>query len=268
MDVEKTLLSQIPTLLKLYDKDRKGTVLDIGVGTHNFYFELFAKCKYNVIAVEPLPTDEVKRLTKKNNVNLVEACLLDRNGITEIYSGVFNSQECLDVSSVNSDWWGIDINSKTKNVKAITLNSLIESFSIEGITYFKVDTEGAEYTIIRQFEDLEEYLHPKVIEFEYGGGGTKVSRKGGWSKKYLSDTNNCIKLLYQIGYKYILLFERENEFVEEFQIDKDTDYTNIFREHYVYGDVLMFKDRKYHIDNGRIKQSQKGFSLTDIVSKL
>ncbi|TAL57699.1 MAG: FkbM family methyltransferase, partial [Bacteroidetes bacterium] len=199
MNVEKELLAIIPKLLKAYDADKRGTNFDVGVGTFNFYCELFAKLGYSTIAIEPLPSQAVKSFIGNPKITLVEGCLLDKNGTVEIYSGVYNDTECTDVSSVNKDWWGITDKSQKKIVSSFTLQTLITQQNIKEISYFKIDTEGSEEPIILQFTSLHQTLLPKVIEFEYGGGSAKKEGKDGWANKYFTGTIQSIHTLKNLG---------------------------------------------------------------------
>lgn len=253
MDVERYILSIIPNMLKFYDPNKNGAAIDVGVGNFNFYCEVFAKQGYRTLAVEPLPSEQLNTLLSKQNIELVESCLLDKNGNIEIFSGIFNGNDNVNISSVNKDWWGVNDKSQKKIVPCVTLPDFIDKYKLNNISYFKIDTEGAEYSIIKQFSSVKNVLHPKIIEFEYGGGGQKKNQSGGWNDKYYTSTIDCIKSLYKIGYKYLVILERENNTPLFFKLNNNIDLNSIFKPNYVYGNILMFKKRKFKINKGKIK---------------
>jgi len=266
MDVENIIIKIVPDLLRVYDKNKQGVAIDVGVGTFNFYFKTFAESGYDTFAIEPLPSDLLLSLFKRyKKVKHIEACLLDKEGQIEIFTGTFNNEDCTDVSSINRDWWGVSEKSSSKMVNCITLQHMISEYNIQEITYFKVDTEGSEYSILSQLNSIDFKFLPKIIEFEYGGGSTKKEKIGGWDDKYFSGTVNTISLLASLGYKYLLLFERENEKIKEFILDENTNPSSIFEDYFVYGDIIMLKERRYEIDNGSIKFNLNQF---DFLNKL
>ncbi len=252
MNVEQTILKNLTKLLHIYDKKRHGYAIDVGVGTYNFYCELFAKNNYKTIAIEPLPSERLLRIIRKNEIELVQACLTDETGETTIYTGIFENANCPDVSSINRDWWGVTNKSQAKIVKTITLSDIIQLFNIERITIIKMDTEGSEYNIIKQFGELPAKYFPEIIEFEYGGGSSKKLGIGGWEPKYFSKTINIIKLLNSLGYKYLLLYESTNKHIKYFELSKINDFESIFQPDYEYGDILMFKAKKFIIINNAL----------------
>ena len=247
MDTEKYILAILPELLRKYDRKKLGVTFDIGVGTFNFYFEVFHNEGFKTFPIEPLPSQYLKDTTKAKNINLIEACILDYEGTVKIYSGIFQGTDCLDVSSVNKDWWGINENSKTTTVAATTLHSIILNHNIDNITYLKIDTEGSEFSIIKQLVDIEKKLLPKIIEFEYGGGALKKTGIGGWDYNYFEKTLNSIKVCHGLGYYSLLLFEATNEYPIEFNLNEMNDYSALFQDNYVYGNIVLFQKKLYSI---------------------
>ena len=245
MQPERMIFERIPYLLKKYDKKKVGVAIEIGVGTFNFYFEVFHHAGYKTYAIEPLPTANLKKIININKIDLIEACILDYEGTVNIYSGIFKNSDCMDVSSVNQDWWGINEKSKVIVVNSTTLKKIIKKYKINAITYIKIDTEGSEYSIIKQLVDFEKRLLPKIIEFEYGGGAIKNSGIGGWGLDYMTKTLGCVSTCYNLGYKYVLLFESVNENPIEFNLDELMNYEEIFQDNYVYGNIIMFQKKFY-----------------------
>ncbi len=250
MNVEEKIFNSLEHLLLSYDKKKIGHAIDVGVGTFNFYFEKFDKYGYKTIAIEPLPNNEViQKINKSKKTSLVEACLTDFSGFIDIYIGIFNGSELSDVSSIEKDWWGVTENSKVKNVKTITLNQLIKFNSISNISYFKIDTEGSEYQIIKQFRDIDIKYHPQIIEFEYGGGCSKKEKTNGWSDKYYKNTVECLRVLKELAYFYIIIFEQSNENPKFYNLAEIDNIDDLFFDDYIYGDILIFKEVKFTLDN-------------------
>ena len=173
MNPERSILRIIPYLLNKYDPEKIGATIDTGVGTDNFYFEVFNDLEYDTFAIEPLPSEVLKKKIEYKNINFIEAALTDQDGQIEIYKGKFNGIECLNTSSVNKDWWGVNGHTESVIVTTICMDSLLKRINNQKITYFKIDTEGSENKIIRQLLTVENKFLPQIIEFEYGGGSKK-----------------------------------------------------------------------------------------------
>jgi FkbM family methyltransferase len=266
MQPEQMIFERIPYLLNKYDKEKKGVTIDIGVGSFNFYFEVFHDAGYKTYAIEPLPTENLKKTANNKNIELIEACILDYEGTTNIYSGIFRNADCIDVSSVNQDWWGITEKSKVREVNSLTLKKIVEKYNINRITYLKIDTEGSEYSIIKQLVNFEKILLPKIIEFEYGGGAIKATGIGGWESGYFNKTLNIISTCHKLGYDYLLLFDSVNEYPIEFCVSELSGYEDIFRDDYVYGNIIMVQKKLYN--SGRILNAFKPTFIEKLLRKL
>jgi FkbM family methyltransferase len=254
MNVEEYILALIPGLLNRYDKSKSGATLDIGVGNFNFYFEKFHNSGYKTYAIEPLPSEHLRQVTLKNNVDLIEACVTDYNGEIDIYSGIFDNTDCSDVSSTNKNWWGVNSASRVSRVPAITLADIITKHKIASISYLKIDTEGSEFSIIQQLYGLPASILPKILEFEYGGGATKVTNKAGWDYEYFEKTLKCITACHDLNYRYLLVFDSSNDSPVEIDLDQIKNYSDIFKDTYIYGNVMAFQ--------------QKLFSFNEILKKM
>ncbi|WP_027000190.1 FkbM family methyltransferase [Eisenibacter elegans] len=242
MVVEDYVLELLPKLLRHIDSSKKGWCIDIGVGTAKFYFKTMAVSGYKTLAVEPLPIAQVRELAMAlPHTVLEQACVWHTDGEVPIYTGVFQEKELLDVSSIHQDWWGVSKDSKQKMVPAMTLIHLLEKHQIKSVTYLKVDTEGSEYEILTQLSKLSEALHPAVVEFEYGGGGTKQQGVGGWEDKYFASTLQIMRELFELGYRHLSIFERENDTYVQKYLANTQSLESIFEAHFVYGNILMHK---------------------------
>jgi FkbM family methyltransferase len=252
MEVENVIHALMPRLLKAYDPKKEGVTVDVGVGNFILYFKLFADLGYRTIAIEPLISPPVRKILGKVKVELFEGCLLDRNDIVEMYTGWFDNGDCYDVSSVNKDWWGVTGESKLVKVPSIDLQTLISRYGLKKISYFKIDTEGSEYQIIKQFKLIDHTLLPQVVEFEYGGGASKGEGAAGWNEKYFEGTLSSINELSDLGYNFLLLFDVENELIKQYIVSELTDMKSIFADNYVYGNILMFKEKKYELEGKKL----------------
>lgn len=268
MEVEKTIHDLLPYLLKRFDEKKEGVTIEIGVGTSNFYCVIFAKNGYRTFAIEPLPVNQLFQLAIIYKFELIQACIYLQNKKMNIYSGHFNGEDTLDVSSINSNWWGIKESSKIFTVPALTFKSFIDNYRIDQITYLKIDTEGSEWEIIQQIKEDNAYNLPRIIEFEYGGGDLRCSAKAGWSEEYFSKTKKCIQHLNNLGYNYILMFENKENKLLNFDLCNVNNIELLFKDHFEYGNILMFRRPLYSLHilrlfiiKGRIKAILKPYYL-------
>jgi len=75
---------------------------------------------------------------------------------------------------------------------------------------------------------------------------------GGWHNKYYSKTLQSIELLKNLGYKYLLLFESRNKKIKFYTIDSIQNFDTIFEHFYEYGDIILFKEKKFNVYNNTI----------------
>ncbi|MBD2230081.1 FkbM family methyltransferase [Phormidium tenue] len=240
-DCCQALLAQI---LPTVGYSKSDYAIEIGCGTFAFYCELFDKLNFPTIAVEPLPAKNLKKLCRRRNIPLVEACITEKNGTVNLYVGNYLGNENLNLSSTCPDWWGST--ATAKEVASITLKDLISMFSIERIGCLKIDIEGAEYSVLNQLSSLNPKLLPKVIMFEYGGGGTFESKQGGWAKGFLQDTMNILSLLNNLGYGQLIQIDSEKESKEKvFNLETiNLVASTLFSSKNVYGNMIAIHDNK------------------------
>lgn len=198
MQVEACCQALLAALLPRADPQRRGLCLDVGVGTFAFYCELFARLRFPVVAVEPLPCAALVEICRRRRITLVEACLSEDNGTATLYLGSFDGQDNPNLHSLRPDWWGAT--ARTVEVPTVTLASLLARLGVRRVTCLKLDVEGAEARIIRQLGELPEEWLPQVVMFEYGGGGTRAQGGAGWAPAFLSETLECLRALARLGY--------------------------------------------------------------------
>lgn len=205
MDYETRARAILTESLRAVPHCSRGVAIDVGVGIGNLYCVDFARLGYRTFAVEPLPNEFLRETCRTNAITLVEACLTDRDGTVELFLGTYKGQEFLNVSSIYQEWWGSSTESRV--VRSMRLASLIETYGIKKISCLKIDTEGSEFLIISNLSSLSPGLLPALVQFEYGGGASKVERKGGWSKRFFEMTMGNLACLRELGYKVGVLVE-------------------------------------------------------------
>ncbi|MFW9877875.1 MAG: FkbM family methyltransferase [Candidatus Thorarchaeota archaeon] len=243
MHVEECCQSLLNQILPELDRKRSGFAIDIGVGTFAFYCKLFKQLRFKTVAVEPVPTDQLRQLCHHYNIQLVESCISDINGFVNLHIGTFNGEKNLNLNSMRSDWWGST--STTQQVQSILLSNLLNNINAKKIACIKIDVEGLELSIIKQFLKLKTALLPKVLIFEYGGGGTRESRKGGW--KLLEETIKCLEILRSLDYRQSILVDSTPNTKERvFNLQSITlKPAKIFPPQSTYGNIIVLRDDQY-----------------------
>lgn len=239
MHVEPCSLALLHYMLPVIDPQRRGVGVDIGVGTFDFYCELFAHLGYPTVAVEPLPTDHLRKVCRRYKISLVESVISDHDGTATLYVGSYGNRENLNLNSLNPDWWGAS--NESREVRSMTLGTLLEDQAVAAITCMKIDVEGAEETIIAQ---LEAPL-PAVLMFEYGGGATRDSGRGGWTEKYFNSTVQCIRTLQTLGYRYGLRVDSAPGSVEAHLDFQAIAPEATFPPEAHYGNIIVVRDRAF-----------------------
>lgn len=266
MRVEACCQSLLATILPEVDPQKAGFCIDVGVGTFAFYCEVFAKLGYPTVAVEPLPVKKLRQLCDRYPIELVEVCLSDINGKQKLYLGNFAGLFNHNFNSLSPDWFGSS--QKTKDVFSYTLPTLLDKINATQITCLKLDIEGWEFNVIKQFTELPNHLLPKVIMFEYGGGVNKTQGKKGWSKDFLEKTLNCLSVLKNCGYGSSIMIDfapRSQE--KRFDLRSlDLNQDQLFTDQSVYGNIICLRDceiaeAKIH----QVCQSYYDASLIDLV---
>jgi len=252
MRVEACCQEILRYVLPVLDPQRTGLCFDVGVGTFAFYCELFAKQGFTTVAVEPSPTKKVKAICRQHSILLLEQCLSDRLGTQTLHMGRFAGIANSNFSSLDPDWFGVS--GSTKQVATTDLNSLLNLVGEQPITCFKLDIEGWEPVVIRQFSSLPTVQLPHVVMFEYGGGGNRRHNLKGWSPKYLDGTISCLQTLQDLGYGQSIMIEyaagtKARIFdLQSIDLSKDT----FFPVNSVYGNILSF--HQFSLEQARIDE--------------
>ena len=266
MRVEACCQALLAEILPEIDPKKEGYCIDVGVGTFAFYCEVFAKLGYPTIAVEPLPVKKLKQICDRYPIKLIESCLSNLDGKQTLYLGNFAGLFNSNFSSLSPDWFGSS--QKTKEIKSITLPTLLDKIKPTQITCLKLDIEGWEFNVIEQLPKISKTLLPKIVMFEYGGGVNKNQGKKGWSKDFLDKTLNCLSVLQSCGYGSSMMIDfaprtQEKMFdLRSLDLKKD----QLFSNKSVYGNIISLRDciipeEKIH----NICQSYYNSSLIDLL---
>ncbi len=250
MRVEACCQALLDQILPAIDREKTGICLDVGVGTFAFYCERFARLGFETVAIEPLPSQKLLRVCQNHQIHLIECCLSDLNGSQNLHLGTFAGFSNRNFSSLDPNWFGAS--NQTKQVQSMTLSSLLDRLTTPKITCLKLDIEGWESVVIKQFPELPESSLPMAIVFEYGGGANKQSRKAGWSSQFLSATRDCLSVLKHCGYGFSVIIDSApdaKELIFDLQASA-LDLDAIFPANSIYGNIIScrhFQDKKAEI---------------------
>jgi len=228
--------SVIGLLADQFDHDRDGAAIEIGVGTVNFYATEFARCGFFCIAVDPVAYGPFLKIAEEHHIVFEQACILDKEGEVTLYGSDHS-----DLSSVKKEWWGVDESRQTQ-VKSITLCGLLAKHNVNKITFLKIDTEGSEFEILSQLNNLNVTQLPLVLEFEYGGGAIKQTGRGGWSPQFFEGVIKSINLLKSLGYRQGIVLDSNDTDIALFDLTTLNAPETLFKDHYEYGNMLLFKE--------------------------
>ena len=189
------------------DADRRGTFVEIGLGTSDYYFVDFAKRGFKALAVEPLPTENLLTTCDYYGVPIEISAIAEEDGPVRMYLGQYKGQPNVNLSSLNRDWWGSG--AEERQVNSLRFESLLTKYSVDSVTALKLDVEGSELAIVDQLRLLPQRLLPSLVQLEYGGGGSKETQLGGWSAKYFERTSAALAVLRSLGYEWLLVVDRD-----------------------------------------------------------
>jgi FkbM family methyltransferase len=242
MRVEPCCQALLAALLPQIDPNHHGVCLDVGVGTFAFYCQIFAELGFPTIAVEPLPVKALQTLAKQQNLTLLPICLSDQDGEQTLYVGKFAGLFNSNFSSLSPQWFGAS--GQARQVKTLTLETIIQQQKITKITCLKLDIEGWEWQVIQQLQTLNDRLLPTVVMFEYGGGVNRRQNQKGWSPEFFQNTLNSLALLQAKGYGYGLLLDfAPDRQVINFDLTNlaTSDLESLFPPDSVYGNIIVFR---------------------------
>lgn len=170
----------------------------------------------------------IQKYKEKNNIAVFQMGLSNRDGSLILYNpgsplgGYYFRSGCHDLST-------------TESVPVMTLDSFAETQSIDHIDLLKIDTEGAEFDILKGASRLLASKSIKVIQFEYGG----TYRDAKITLKEVYD------FLVSFGYKILRL---------ESQKIAPVDLWNPLFESYFLANYCAYLPGQSFIDESRLDQ--------------
>lgn len=177
-------------------------IADVGayIGLSTLYFKmLYPKSK--IIAIEPNP--KAIKILKKNitlnklrNVLIIEK-LLAKSPAKRPFFVDSTEKEWFSTSSIIKNAWNKTQNTKQIEVESITINDVLKlvttKFNSKSIDYLKLDVEGTEQQILKNFgTDIVEKIHEIKAEYHKFGDHSQNQQS-----PYL------VKHLKKIGYKKV-----------------------------------------------------------------
>jgi FkbM family methyltransferase len=239
MDVEFRTDYFAEQALRRLDPARRGAVIEIGLGRIDFSFTWARRLGFRCIAIEPLPTSGLIEQARRTGTMLVKAAVSDSSGEMPLYLGTLDGHDVPDLSSLNPRWWGAG--RETRMVRSMTLAELVRECSVGLISFLKLDTEGTESSIIGSLDQLERDQLPQLLAFEYGGGGCRAQKCGGWSGEFLDNTVRSLDHLRTLGYQGGILVESGQLSATRVDFAQLNSGANIFADDAAMGNFLALR---------------------------
>lgn len=152
------------------------TFLEIGVADFDTLIPLAEKGGWNGWCVEPVPhhADTLRKRTHSLPIGVVQAAISDRTGTIQMAVGGGGEQWTRGISHIIDDnHTGTRLLDFTANrairqaeieVSCYTLDDFLDTFNIKRLDFCKIDTEGHEEAILR---DYSWRIKPKVLKVEH-----------------------------------------------------------------------------------------------------
>lgn len=239
MNVELATDLFLQIYLSQTHRTEKGAFIEIGLGNINYSFRWARKLGFKCYGVEPLVSANLRNLARLNDVDLTEAAVSTATGQSPIYMGSLNGQPLSDISSLNPEWWGVG--TETRTVSTVSLGDYISAKAIKHVSCLKVDTEGSELLVISGLRALQRDQLPCSVVFEYGGGGIKKLRKGGWEPKFFENTVACLKVMKCLGYTQAMVIEKNARQLQCFELKAISNFDPLFPENAEVGNIICIR---------------------------
>jgi len=240
MDVEIVTDLLLQGILGDHDPQARGAFVEVGLGTINYSFLWARDLGFTCYGVEPLPSEKLKESARLRGVDLMEAAISTVNGTLPIHVGMLDGFTVSDVSSLHPDWWGGG--TQTKMVRSIRLCDYLSEKRIARISCLKIDTEGSEPSIVCPLVDLNPVHLPKVVAFEYGGGGSRASGSGGWKPGFFRGTLDCLETLKRLGYSWMLVAEASASRTQVIRFDSVANFEPMFPDTATVGNLICLRE--------------------------
>lgn len=226
-------------LVSQWERPEQHVFLEVGLGAGDWSFEWASRLGLKCIVVEPAPTEALRAACERDEIRLIEAAVCEHGGTVELFEGELHGAKVGDTNSIRSDWWAAGGQSRT--VAAVTLSGLVGSWTDLEFLAIKVDVEGAEFSVLSGLTQVPTAKLPRVVAFEYGGGGTFADQTGGWAKGFLSGTLGCLNLMRQLGYTNGMILDQHAWSPRFFSLSElDDGGRSIFEGRDQVGNILVW----------------------------
>jgi len=193
------IIHHLPELIK-----PKGTIIDIGANMGQWMMPLSKIFTQSVIiSFEPVPINfkflcKAIKILRLHNAQCYDFAFSDRTGTEKMLIPYINNIP-VTTQSILKNSLKKKINEKFKEieVKTMSIDDFVENYSINNLTFIKIDTEGAEDKVLRGGENtILKYKPVMVIETSIHNIEIQKLLKVGYNVYYLS--KNTI-IPYEIG---------------------------------------------------------------------
>ncbi len=213
-------------ILESYLPSFRGAFLEVGCGTCNYSFLKAHELGFKTYAVEPLWNKWLSDAVQISNTELYLGVISDTDGPRDLY---LKRGGDINFASILTDWTDARVIRQTHSWR---LDTFLKEKGIGHLACLKLDVEGSEVIILRQ---LTMENRPKIVVFEYGGGGERRNGVMGWSLESTANTFECVEILSRLGYKSIGRADG-NAGVAEF--DSALPFDALFPMNCHYGNVI------------------------------
>jgi hypothetical protein len=156
-------LELISTYFEFHNQDPVFVDIGANVGIYSLWAALSMEGKGIILAIEPNPSTYERLMYNcalndfSGNIKGCNVALSDHEGFETLYVGQNNLGEASCVHKTASPL----------KVKALRLSTLLSNHKIKKVDILKIDVEGAEPTILRDFFDhAAKALYPKILIVE------------------------------------------------------------------------------------------------------
>jgi FkbM family methyltransferase len=150
-------IEKVKKLVEAIPPDLEGDIID--GGANHGLFSVLAAQKFpqkRIAAVEPY--DKILPFLKRNvagkNVTIVEKALSDKDGEIVFYTAPSSDQVGSIIEENVKEFIAKNANIQETRLQAISLKTLVKQEKIEKIAVIKLDIQGAEYSIIKDADEI------------------------------------------------------------------------------------------------------------------
>jgi len=190
-------------------------IIDVGANRGNytdFALTLFPNAKVVLIEPNDMWIDELKRKYSDNkNIDIFNTLISDHNGGETFYYFTNHNDQ---ISSIYKRPVFHDLPMKEMTKCCATIDNVISAMGYYHVDFVKVDTEGAEFKVLKGAVKSLAYKKIKFIQIEYGG----TYPDAGITMKQIIDFANNFGY-YAYSYDKVFTELNSQSFVEDFHYD-------------------------------------------------